>query len=181
MTAVWQCAFVESSAPGPESPARSGGSPSWRDAVEQSKVDRMPAAARNAVLLAMIPALAVATVWLVGDMSETDHHDYDIMVEPLSLSSGTWMALGLLSTAVTLVGAVVAVRSYRSGGRARAAVLVTLPMLGLAVYSGITYRVLTARVVGANIGGGMLLLLGVVLVPTLVIASGVIAWRTRSR
>lgn len=78
----------------------------------------------------------------------------------------------------TLVAALLIVASP-AGRRtiSRDDIAAAVPLLLAGLYVAFTYRVFTAAVSGANIGGGLLVLLGVVVVPALVGLGLYKAWR----
>ncbi len=79
------------------------------------------------------------------------------------------------------VGLAAAVQLTRSGGCGRRVVAVLVPWWVLAVYLGLGYRILTAGVIGANIGGGLFVLTSFVVVPVAVVSSVAVWWVTRNR
>lgn len=104
----------------------------------------------------------------------------DRMIEP-KVSDEVRLAAGLCALLVA-VGAVVAVRS--PAGRALRRHLdawTWVPVAVAGAYAGFTYHAATAAVIGANIGGAMLVLLGMALVPALLVVSAASAWRGRRR
>ena len=131
---------------------------------------------RPAAVFASVPALVVAAAWWIGDLSE-DVPDPDFMFRPIELPSKVSLAVGLIATAVCVVGVVAGVLLTRSGGPGRRTVVVLVPWLVLAMYLGYGYRVTTAGVSGANIGGGLFVMATFIAVPVAVGAS-VAVWRT---
>lgn len=139
-------------------------------------VDRLRAAA----VFVSVPALAIATAWWIGDLSST-LDDPDYMLRPIDLSSETSWAVGFVATAACLVGAAAAVLLTRSGCCGRRLVAVLVPWWVLAVYLGLGYRIVTAGVIGANIGGGLFVLTSFVVVPFAIGSSVAVWWATRRR
>ena len=107
--------------------------------------------------LAIAVAVPFATWALVGDQS-IGGTDLDHLWEPPQLSAGAERTIGVVSTLVVLAGVALLVVGRRRGRVAPR----LLAMVGLlAAYGaalGAGYRVLTAGVIGANIGGGLVLL-----------------------
>jgi hypothetical protein len=58
---------------------------------------------------------------------------------------------------------------------------VLVPWWVLAVYLGLGYRIVTAGVIGANIGGGLFVLTSFVVVPVAIGSSVAVWWGTRRR
>jgi hypothetical protein len=102
----------------------------------------------------------VVAWWLIGDLSESPGTDY-FMLRPLTLKLGSERISGALASVVAVVGLALVLRA-RWGRTALSvwdrALLLTL---GAEVGAAFVYRVFTAGVRGANIGGGLLLLMGV--------------------
>lgn len=104
-------------------------------------------------------AMPIATWWIVGDQSTTENLP-DYIVEPPAVSADTALAFGLVATVLlvasvaTLLGASHARRLDRSWWG------VLLPLLGAGFVVGYSVRVVTAGVIGANIGGGMAIMFG---------------------
>jgi hypothetical protein len=122
--------------------------------------------------IALILATPVATWSLTGDLSEPIS-DPDYLIRPLVLPRAVEIVLLVISGAV-VVGAtayLVYQRRTRRMDRKWVPPIVLLVVAGVVVGSG--WRVLTAGVGGANIGGGMVILFGGPFVLALVIAA---AW-----
>ena len=112
------------------------------------------------VLAIVISSLLSAALawWLVGDLSytgNTGEQGLDRLAEP-PVSEGTAQVLGAGSAVLLPLVLLI-------GWRWRA---VLLPAVGLGAVVGAAGRVVTAGVIGANIGGGMVLLVSsLVLLP----------------
>jgi len=125
----------------------------------------------------LLAAAAPFLTWaLLPDLSEKEGTDY--MVEPW-VSDAARVPVGVCSLAV-IVGALIVIASpagarLRRSGDARVAV----PLLVAGVYVAFACRAATAAVVGANIGGSLLVMVGLVLVPTLVLTAAMRARRMR--
>lgn len=116
---------------------------------------RWPAVA----MVALIVAVPVATWWAVGDLS-TDLPDPDYQIRPFDIGHTTEQVAGV-SAAVLAAAAVVAlIHAGRAGRFDRRwwPVLVELMLAGALCGAG--WRVLTAGVIGANIGAGLVLWVG---------------------
>ena len=110
---------------------------------------------RSRVALAAVaglPLATCATIWLVGDLSYTGPVDggLDYAYRPLPLASPVVTGSGVAST-VALGVVVLWLRRRRTA----IAALACLAVAGVLV--GLTYRIVTAGVIGANIGAGLAL------------------------
>jgi hypothetical protein len=104
---------------------------------------------------------AGCAAWLVGDLSTIDYGGgLDYMVEPLPISSAAMTSLGLVSLALFVAVTAFLSSSWPSGPqRMRLSQWILLPT-AVGVILGAGYRVVTAGVIGANIGGGMVIMFG---------------------
>lgn len=98
-------------------------------------------------------------------------------VEPPDLPAALHVALSVVAALVLVVALVVLLSPKGRRTRAGADVSVAVPLLLAGLYVAFTYKVATAAVSGANIGAGMLFMLGVVAVPPLLALAGYNAWR----
>ncbi|MCU1358426.1 MAG: hypothetical protein JWM89_3844 [Acidimicrobiales bacterium] len=96
-----------------------------------------------------------ATFFWVGDLSEAVEPRYaDYLWRPWPFLDGHQTLIGVVSV-VGLVVAGSALGAARRAGRMRAPLLAQVVVLALfAAWLGLGYRVMTAGVIGANIGGG---------------------------
>lgn len=96
-------------------------------------------------------AVAVAVAWWVGvlDSSGDAIIDPDYMWQPIAMSTLSRAAIGISATLVVAAGAAVLWRTRESAA---------VPFAAIAAYAGLTYAVGAEPVIGANIGGGMMLL-----------------------
>ena len=139
-------------------------------------------AARHALIASIVLAAAapVATWSVVGDLSSPGITDPDYMFRPLDIPGPVELVLGLVATAAVLGSVWVLVRAFHRGevDRAWSPVVVFPAVAG--VVAGFSWRVLTAGGIGANIGGGLILLgapFVVVALITATVASGSAARR----
>ena len=121
----------------------------------------------------MILSAPFATWWLVGDISEP--HGYSRVFHPPALSRGVERAVGTAATTAVLAGLALCVIGLRSGALDRAVRLATTPLVVAGVLLGFGYRVVTCATVGANIGGGFVLLAAPLVLAPLVLR-GVARW-----
>jgi len=124
---------------------------------------RWPAAAR----LVLVAATPVSTWWLVGDLS-TEIVDPDYFIRPVQIGGTAEHVVGV-GAVVLVAGSVVAL--VVAGWRGRLdqgwwSVLVELVLAGGLCGAG--WRVLTAGVIGANIGAGLVMMVGAPIVAALV-------------
>lgn len=133
----------------------------------------------NLTATVLVLAVPPAIWWLVGDLSEVDGSSNPeqayYMFEPFDVSDGVARACGLAATLfVGLSVVVLALATNRRvlDGRWWRSVA---PLLLAGAFVGCAWRVVTAAVHGANIGGGMVLLFGLVFVPAMLVWS-VLSW-----
>ncbi len=100
----------------------------------------------------------ITTWWIVGDMSYQGDPDLDYMFKPLPLTRGQQVAIGATATILSVAALVTLVAGYRQGVVRRADLRVALPALLVGAYCGVGWRVVTAGVIGANIGGALLVM-----------------------
>lgn len=137
-----------------------------------------PAARRSGV--ALLPALcAVAGAglvawWVVGPMDTGDDHVFG----PFDLPAWAGPTTAALGLCLLVSAAAAAVAPALRRGPKLAVTTVALLTLA-AVLAGVSWRVLTAGAVGANIGGGVLLLFGPFLLSSLLMP--VVAVETHRR
>lgn len=130
-------------------------------------------------LASMVVAAPTLVASLPGDWFDEDVEGLNRNIEPIDLPNPVHLAICVLAAAALAASLVVLLSPSGRQVLKRAEVKVAAPMLVVGLYAGFTYRVLTAAVTGANIGGGLLFLLGVPLVPGLLVLAGVNAWSAR--
>jgi hypothetical protein len=141
--------------------------------------------------VALVVAVPVATWWLVGDQTDPDFKrrlqadgdpairaglDPDYMFRPLDIAPATERTVGGVAVALVVAALVVLVGAWLTG-RLHVGwwgVLGVLSLVGAGCGWG--WRVMTAAVSGANIGGGLVLMFGVPIGLGLV---GVALWGAR--
>lgn len=120
--------------------------------------------------LALVLAVPVATWWLVGDLSTVPASmGPDYAFRPWPIGPAVARAAGIGSLAVG--GMAVAALGWASLRRSLAARwwAVLVPLLAAGFIAGAGWRVMTAGVIGANIGAGFVIMFGGPLVLGLVI------------
>lgn len=138
-----------------------------------------PVVAAGAAIAASTPA----TAWVVGGFAGTasEFDDPDYMWEPVGFPDALVTAIGLLSIVVVTVAVVVVAGRLRRGSLDPRWLGVLVPTTMVAAYLGTTYAVATAPVIGANIGGGILVLFGMPVVVALLGVAGGVAHSIRRR
>jgi hypothetical protein len=130
-------------------------------------------ALRAAVVALGIVAVGPLTWWLAQALPDTVAADQyaDYMWDPPQLSWAQILGIGLISAVGVLAAGFAMADGIRSRTLRREWLWIVLPLAGLAGYVGLTYAIATEPVIGANIGGGLLVLGGVAVVPAMVGAS----------
>ena len=107
-----------------------------------------------------VVAIAPAT-WRIAELLPTavqDGPDADYAWGPPHITNGVAIAIGVVGLALATMGGVVAALAIRGDRIRRGWIGVLAPLVALAAYVGVGYSVLTTPVIGANIGGGLVLL-----------------------
>lgn len=120
-------------------------------------------------LVALVPAAWWFSLFVEGDEGGSDY----IVKPPASLDDSKHI-IGLTSIVVATVALVVFVHALRKRLIRTQWIGIVLPLSFLAVYVGFTARVVSAPASGANIGGGLLLLMAGPL------SLGLVAWTIKS-
>lgn len=134
---------------------------------------RRDASVRSGVLpdvvafLVMVFATPVAVWWAVGDWS-IDATEPDYAVRPLALSGAAQTTAGVAASLLTAVAAVVL---WRRGAlrRDRRWFGVLFALLVIGVLAAMGWRIVTAGVIGANIGAGFVIIFGVPLAAVVIV------------
>jgi hypothetical protein len=141
---------------------------------------RHPSGMRRTLALAavvLIVLLSPVTVWwIVGDQTETWIEDPDYAFRPLPLSAAQEAAAGWGSLAASLAAAGVVVVALRRHELDARVVRAAVPLLLAGGFCGVGWRVMTAGVIGANIGAGLVCMAGLAFVPGMVAVSAAV-WR----
>lgn len=123
--------------------------------------------------LVSLPAAALASAWLIGDLSfQGEAVELDYAVRPIAVPQGVEVAAGVAGLVLLALSVAVVRRVPRLWP-----VLACLVAAGL--LAGVAYRVVTAGVIGANIGAGLAFFFGGPLVLLLLLAAAVLAVRRR--
>lgn len=131
----------------------------------------------------LVIATPVATWWLVGDQSEVpvDGSDLGYAFGPVALDPVVERLIGIGSVLVIAAAVPLLVRaSVRHQFDPRWWAVVA-PMVAVGVIVGLGWRVMTAGVVGANIGAGFSIMFGGPLVLGLLLWAGLWSRQVRKR
>ena len=141
----------------------------------------MPRRAAFVAAIALPLVIPFTSWWMIGDLSCDcpGRTSRDYMFEPPSLSSTQTALIGAAATAMTVAALATLGWSLRRHAVNFADVRFTLPLVVAGVYVGLALRVTTAGVIGANIGGGMMILAAPVVAAPLVVWT--VVWRPRRR
>ncbi|HXH59378.1 hypothetical protein [Iamia sp.] len=139
------------------------------------------------VALGLALTAALATWGLIGPQGESardgsgevivDDESYDYAFRAPDIDPDIERALGLIALAVTLGAAVVAPRTLNAAKSLTARLVPVAMAVGAGVIIGGGGRIMTAPVIGANIGAGLVILFGLPAAALLLIAAGVLAAR----
>ncbi|WP_328413531.1 hypothetical protein OG542_23325 [Streptomyces violaceus] len=110
-----------------------------------------------------------------GLMGQRNHDglpasELDYAYQPWGIGDGAAAVIGGLALVLAGAGAAVLVRAARRGTLDRRWWGVLGPLVIVGLMAGVGWRILTAGVVGANIGAGMLIILGTP------VAAGLLLW-----
>ena len=116
----------------------------------------------------LVAATPVAAWWVAGDRSYRGSDDLDYIFRPLDLPLWVEMLAGAGAVAVVMTWVFVLVEARQQGRLARAQVRALAQLCVAGAIIGAGWRAVTAGVIGANIGGAMVLLLGLPLAVALI-------------
>jgi hypothetical protein len=126
--------------------------------------------------VALVVAMPVATWWLVGDQTDPDFkrrleangdpairagYDPDYMVRPFAIAPAIERTVGVVAVVLVLVAVVLLLLASLTGRLHGGWWAVFGPLSLAGAVCGFGWRVMTAAVSGANIGGGLVLMFGV--------------------
>jgi len=113
---------------------------------------------RTVAAIAVVSS-APAVWWLgSGNAGVAAEADPDYLWQPLRMSTAVQSAIGIASIVLVLSALVVMAARMRAAELDRRWWGVVLPWVALSAYVGLTYRVATTPVIGANIGAGLMIL-----------------------
>ena len=129
-------------------------------------------AAASTVLVAAVP---VAAWGLIGQLDEPGpRSELSYIIEPPGIAAGVETTLGVVCLVLAVVSGAVLVHASRRGTFERRWWPVLLPLVAAGLITGAAGRVVTAGSMGANIGGGMAILVGGPVVAGLLVAALVV-------
>ncbi|WP_405425885.1 hypothetical protein [Micromonospora sp. NBC_00617] len=124
------------------------------------------------VAAALVIAVPVATWWLVGDQSTVPVSvNPDYTFKPFDVTPRTQRTAGVASAVLTIVALLMLARATRRKHLDPQWWRVLIPLLVAGLIVGYGWRVMTAGVIGANIGAGLVVLFAGPVVAALLIWS----------
>lgn len=127
----------------------------------------------------LVTAFPIAVWWLVGDQSTVRPSDADYAFRPLLIGPGAERAVGIGSVLLVVVALSVLVWATYRGPFARGWWIVLGLLLAAGFIIGSGWRVMTAGVIGANIGAGLAVMFGGPVVVVLLIGALALAVRLK--
>ncbi|MFD4552702.1 hypothetical protein ACFWP5_00005 [Streptomyces sp. NPDC058469] len=121
-----------------------------------------PRATHLSAASALVAAVPVAVWGLLGrqDVDGFSAAELDYAYRPLDISDGTAAVIGAIALLLAGVGGALLVRASRRGELERRWWEVLAPLMLAGVIVGVGWRVLTAGVLGVNVGAGLTMLFG---------------------
>lgn len=139
---------------------------------------------RRLHVLVAFPAVIVATpalTWsLAGDLSTVDIPDPDYLFHAPVVSWAQQVAIGICSLVIVAAGTAVVVAGRRQELVTAREIVAIAPLIAAGIFVGLAARIVTAGVIGANIGGAMALMFGPFILLGLFVLSAVL-WLQRGR
>lgn len=131
------------------------------------KPARPPVASGRPVLLpvaavALVLSLPLAAWWVIGDQSTPAAlaATPNFFIRPPTIDAAAERTAGIVAAVVAVTAAVILVRATATGRLDPHWWSVLAPLMLVAVGCGYAARILTAGVIGANIGAGLILMVG---------------------
>lgn len=130
---------------------------------------------RRVAAFVLVLTTPFAVALLVGDLSTTTNPNPDYALRPPDLPAAVEQGIGVLSLVLALVSTAVLTETWRRDPPLPGFLSVLLPLVAVGAMLGLAWRVMTAAVIGANIGAGLLFVVGTPMVIALLIVAGVSA------
>ena len=140
-----------------------------------------PAITTRISSIALITATPPATFFIVGDQSEPGPPRYlDYFWKPPTwMTSPAVAVLGISATIVVATSIVLIGIERRRHRVSRSALIIDALSVAAGMLVAWSYRIMTAGVIGANIGAGLVIIFGTPLLLVLIVSAVVIAIRSR--
>lgn len=130
--------------------------------------------------LVLIAATPVTTSWLVGDLTDEESLrlaaegvPLDYGIDPITFGPTGDRIIGVVACAAAVIAWGILVQSTVTSRLHRGWWLVLVPLVAAGIITGFAWRVWTAGGIGANIGAGLVIIVGGPLVLGLLIAAAV--------
>src|SRR2546423_1194152 len=114
----------------------------------------------------VVLASPFVTWWLVGDISEDGPH-LDYVLKPPRLTSTQELVIGAGATTCALLAIAAVTVALRRHVLRAGELGVAIPLVAAGMFVGYGFRVVTAGVIGANIGAGLTVLFGLIFLPAM--------------
>lgn len=115
----------------------------------------------RAASCAVTVATPVAAWWVVGDQSTVPEDEGpDYFLRPFAIDARIEMAAGIGALALAVVAVAILIAATRTRRMDPSWWAALVPVIIAGVFIGLGWRALTAGVIGANIGAGMVALFG---------------------
>ena len=114
---------------------------------------------------------------LVGDMSSRQFDDLDYIIRVPQVHPAVSALAGLVAAVVVILTGVTLWEARRQNRVSRGCLTTPVLLCAAGALLALGWRMVTAGVIGANIGGTGFLILGLPIAVALLIAAGVNAWK----
>lgn len=140
-----------------------------------------PRKTRRIAAVVLVLAVPFAVTWVIGETTITnvDPKYVDYVVRPPNIPVAVELVIGALSAILVVAATAALAWSWKWEPPDPGFLSVLLPLVVVGAILGVAWRVMTAAVIGANIGAGLLVLFGSPVMVGLVILAGVSAWLRR--
>ncbi|HEV2069935.1 MAG TPA: hypothetical protein VGR26_09090 [Acidimicrobiales bacterium] len=140
-----------------------------------------PRKMRSIAAVVLVLALPFAVAWAIGETTITnvDPKYVDYVVRPPNIPEAVEQVTGALSAVLVVAATAALAWSWKRDPPDPGFLSVLLPLVVVGAILGLGWRVMTAAVIGANIGASLLVLFGSPVILALLILAGVSAWLRR--